>query len=291
MFDPFRVDKPRRARFFTVSLTAVIVLAASIGCQPDVTSEVGMKFGTKEVAWSDSVELTRADSILVSGGKCAFDVEYDMANIGSRPAEPPFWNRVRSGTDVITQQSELTLAAGEKRTIKTQAYMAPGNQSVSLTLDDESDVAESDEANNLFTVQVNLVGPCDELSDITSKDTISIGGKSSAWSGSITLDENDAFLVSGGLCAFRVSYDIVNNGQLATSPPFWNRTRASGDVVTQQSNLELAAGEERNILTDAYIPAGTHTVELSLDDDAQVTESDETNNKFSLTVTVGGACG
>jgi subtilase family serine protease len=41
----------------------------------------------------------------------------------------------------------------------------------------------------------------------------------------------------------------------------------------------------------AYIGAGTHTVELSLDDDDQVLESDETNNRFSVRVTVGGQCG
>lgn len=276
---------------FAWILAAAVLLVASVGCRPDVTSEDGIQFGSKAVAWDDSVELTMADSFLVSGGNCAFDVEYDIANVGNRPAEPAFWNRVRSGPDVITQQSNVTLAAEEKRTVKTQAYLAPGAQTVTLTLDDEDDVAEGNEANNTFSVGVNLIGPCEELAEITAEETVTIGGKSSAWGGSIQLDENDAFLVAdNGRCAFRVSYDIVNSGPLATSPPFWNRTRASGTVVTQQSDLALGAGEERNILTDAYVGAGTHTVELSLDDDSQVAEVDESNNKFTLTVTVGGAC-
>lgn len=290
MSETIRINGRLDPRRLGLLIGVAAVLLASTGCTPDVTSQDGMQFGAKAVAWGGAVELTVGDAFLVSDGKCAFDIEYDMVNVGKRMAEPAFWNRVRSAGDVITQQSNLTLATGEKRIVKTQGYLAPGNQTLSLTLDDENDVAEGNESNNSFSVDVNLIGPCVELADITAKDTITIGGKSATWGGSIQLDNNDAFLVSNGKCAFRVSYDMVNGGSLATSPPFWNRTRASGKVVTQQSNLELAAGEERNILTDAYIDAGSHTVELSLDDDSQVPESDEGNNKFSLTVTVGGVC-
>ena len=118
-----------------------------------------------------------------------------------------------------------------------------------------------------------------------------IGGHSAPAASTILLDESDAFLVSNGRCAFRVSYDIGNAGSVATAPPFLNRTRASGDVVTTQTDLTLGPGETRNILTDAYIDAGTHKLVLSLDDDAQVAESDETNNELTVEVTVGGACG
>ncbi len=285
-------DASRSPRYLFRAITSILALAvlAVAGCEPDVTSQTGIQFGTQSAAWGGALTLTASDAFLTSGGKCAFNIEYDMANVGTGPADSPFWNRLRSGTDVITQQSNLTLATGEARTVMTQGYLAPGGHTVTLTVDDENDVAESDETNNAFSVDVDLTGSCADLADVTSKDEITIGGKTAPWGGTINLDETDAHSVSNGHCAFRVSYGIVNQGPVATSPPFWNRTRASAKVVTQQSNLELAAGEERDILTDAYIDAGTHTVELSLDDDDQVTESDETNNRFSLTVTVGGSC-
>ncbi len=285
-------DSSRSPRYFSRATTSILALAvlALAGCHPDVTSQTGIRFGTQSAVWGGALTLTASDAVLTSGGRCAFNIEYDMANVGTRPAEPPFWNRLRSGSDVITQQSNLTLATGEARSVMTQGYLAPGSHTVTLTLDDENDVAESDETNNAFSVEVELTGPCSDRADVTSKDEITIGGKTAPWGGTITLDETDAHSVSNGHCAYRVSYGLVNQGPVATSPPFWNRTRAGTKVVTQQSNLQLAAGEERDILTDAYIDAGTHTVELSLDDDDQVAESDETNNRFSLTVTVGGSC-
>ncbi len=287
-------SRSRSSRPLPRSATCLLVLAIllTIGCQPDVTGDDGIQFGSHHTPWDGELALSPSDAAVVSGGLCTFDIEYDMANVGNRPAEPAFWNRLRSGADVISQQSGLTLAAAETRTIRTQGNLAPGSHSMSLTLDDENNVAESDEANNGFGFTVVLTGPCGDLPDVTALGEVTFGDKTAPWGGTLTLDDSDAINIAPGTgrCVFRMSYDIRNPGPVATSPPFWNRTRAGSEVITQQSNLELAAGEERNILTDPYISAGTHTVELSLDDDAEVTESDETNNRFSLTVTVGGSC-
>ncbi len=87
---------------------------------------------------------------------CAFNIEYTMANAGDGPAIPSFWNRLRAGADLVTQQSGLILAPESERTIATQGYLAPGRHTLILTLDDEGDVAESDETNNRRSVTVDL---------------------------------------------------------------------------------------------------------------------------------------
>lgn len=273
------------------SLPTLMSVALLAGCHPDVKSQGELRLGTKSVPWGGSLTVTDADAILLSGGKCAFDIEYIMANAGNDAAEPAFTNRLRSGTVVVSQQTGLTLAVGEIRTIKTQGYLSPGPHTLTLTLDDADNLSESDETNNVYSAQVEVKGPCDaKLADITAKANITIGGQTAPWGGTIALDDTKALLISNGACAFRVSYDMLNQGQAGTSPPFWNRTRAGSKVVTQQSNLVLAAGETKNILTDAYLPAGTYDVELSLDDDGQIPETNEGNNKFRVSVTVGGKC-
>jgi hypothetical protein len=135
--------------------------------------------------------------------------------------------------------------------------------------------------------------------DITSKKGITIGGavggaggKFSPWGGSIQLTEANAVLVapSNGQCAFNLSYDLVNQGPVATSKPFENYLRTNQAIVSKQSQLTLKANETKAVNTQAYLPAGKYPLHLVLDTTAQVAESNEMNNAVTVTVTVGGKC-
>lgn len=128
--------------------------------KPDITSKHGITIGGKFSAWGGAIMLTEADSFLQSNGKCAFNVSYDEVNIGPVATAPAFANRLRSGATLVSQQTGQHLNAGESKTINTQAYLAPGDQVVSLMLDDGNAVAESNEGNNLFRVKVSLKGRC-----------------------------------------------------------------------------------------------------------------------------------
>ena len=134
---------------------------------PDITSRKGMTIGGavggaggKFVSFGDTVVLTDADSFLQSGGQCAFNISYNMVNIGSAPTAPVFKNRIRSDGTVVTIQSNLSLNAGQSRQINTQAYLAPGQHALTLSLDDDHAVNESNEGNNKFGVTVMLRGAC-----------------------------------------------------------------------------------------------------------------------------------
>ena len=126
-----------------------ITLGGSIGA-------VGGKF----VAWGGTLVLTDKDVMLVSGGKCAFNAAYDMANTGNAASGAPFINRLYSNATLVGQQSALTLNKGEAKQVNTQMYLLPGTQTVKLVLDAENNVAENNESNNTTTVTVRVDATC-----------------------------------------------------------------------------------------------------------------------------------
>jgi hypothetical protein len=139
--------------------------------------------------------------------------------------------------------------------------------------------------------------PDGRLPDLTSQKGITIGGgfggaggKSSPWGGTIALTRAEAFLQVGGNCAFNISYDLTNRGPVAASPKFSNAVRAGEVEVSQQTGLTLNAGETRQIRAQAYLALGTRSLALIIDKDNLVTESDETNNTFTIDITLDETC-
>lgn len=122
------------------------------------------------VPWNNSVTLGEAEAIGRSNGQCAFNVHYEMTNIGplaTAPAAPPatgprFTNRLRSDATVVSQQTDLYLNAGQTTGIDTQAYLTPGGHTFSLALNDGFTVPESNVMNNSFQVKYLLNGTCNE---------------------------------------------------------------------------------------------------------------------------------
>ena len=117
------------------------------------------------------------------------------------------------------------------------------------------------------------------------------GGKFVEWGSAVSLTEADAFLQSGGQCAFNVTYAMSNLGPVATAPVFVNRLRSDGNVVAINSSLSLGAGEKNHsITTQPYLRPGPHSFKLSLDDGDVVAESNEGNNAFSVRYILAGKC-
>lgn len=124
------------------------------------------------------------------------------------------------------------------------------------------------------------------MADINAPNGITIAGHPAPWGGMITLSASDAFLVSGGTCAFNISYDLKNSGGAPTAPPFKNRLKRDSTVVSIQSNLSLAVGENRTINTQAYLTSGPHILGLFMDNDFVVAESNEGNNVRRIKIKV-----
>jgi len=134
---------------------------------PDITSRKGITIGGaiggaggKFSPWGGTITLTQADSFLQANGKCAFNISYDMVNLGPVPTSPAFANYLRTNVEVVSQQTGLALNAGETKQVNTQAYLAPGTPFLGLVLDKDNVVAESNEGNNAFQVKIVLQAKC-----------------------------------------------------------------------------------------------------------------------------------
>jgi hypothetical protein len=134
--------------------------------------------------------------------------------------------------------------------------------------------------------------------DITSKKGIiiggdigGVGGKFVPWGGSVVLTEADALHGSPNYeCAFNLSYDMVNVNGVPTGTPFENHVKMEDKLVSKQSALSLAAGEVRQINTQAYLGTGSHILSLWLDAASNVPESNEGNNAFRIKYKLEGKC-
>ena len=85
---------------------------------------------------------------------------------------------------------------------------------------------------------------------------------------------------------------MTNLGGVPTATPFTNRLRVDGaSVAATSSGLSLNARETKSVTTSPSLPAGSHTVELSLDDESNVAESREDNNRFRILYVLKGPCG
>jgi len=268
---------------------------------PDITSTRGITIGSVLIPWGGSGTLRGADAMASEpNGACAFNVVYDMINRGPVVTSPLFSNRLRlDGTQVAAFASSLSLDAGATRNLTHTVYLPSGTHRLTLTLDDDHSVVESDEtpASNVKTITYTREGPCGGAPpqpDITSRRGITIGSVFIPWGGSGTLRGADA--VAPGRdesCAFGYTYDMINRGPVATGSLFSNRLKLDGtQVAAFNSSLSLDAGAGRNITGNMYLPSGTHRLTLALDDDNSVAESDETpaSNAKTVTYTREGPC-
>src|SRR5262249_7471590 len=93
-------------------------------------------------------------------------------------------------------------------------------------------------------------------------------------------------------CAFNATYEMTNLGGVATAAPFTNRLRVDGaTVVATSAALSLLAHQTKSVTTAPYLPLGKHTIELSLDDENAVPESNEANNRVRVAYELKGPCG
>ena len=133
-----------------------------------------------------------------------------------------------------------------------------------------------------------------EKPDITSRGGLRIGSVLIPW-GSVAAVEvkaSDASPSGAQACAVNATYEMTNLGGAPTGAPFTNRLRVDASAVAATSSgLSLNARETKSVTTSPSLPAGSHTLELSLDDDGTVAESREDNNRFRVTYVLKPPCG
>jgi hypothetical protein len=132
--------------------------------------------------------------------------------------------------------------------------------------------------------------------DLRSRGGIRIGSVFIPWGGVAVLNPADAIASGGGACSFNVSYDMTNAGSAAagsSAKPFLNRLRLmdTATVAATSTGLALDPNQTKSLSAQPKLPQGEHRLELSLDDENTVDESDETNNRTSVSYSLRGTCG
>ncbi|MCM3877768.1 MAG: hypothetical protein NEA02_15285 [Thermoanaerobaculia bacterium] len=132
--------------------------------------------------------------------------------------------------------------------------------------------------------------------DLRSRGGIRIGSVFIPWGGVAVLNPADAIASGAGACSFNVSYDVTNAGSAAagsSAKPFLNRLRLidTATVAATSTGLALDSNQTKSLSAQPMLPEGEHRLELSLDDENAVAESDETNNRTSVSYSLRGLCG
>ncbi len=138
--------------------------------------------------------------------------------------------------------------------------------------------------------------PAAGKADLRSRGGIRIGSVFIPWGGVAVLNPAEAIASGAGACSFNASYDMTNAGPAAAgSPakPFLNRLRLmdTAIVAATSTGLALDPNETKSLTAQPRLQAGEHRLELSLDDENAVDESDETNNRVSVSYSLRGTCG
>ena len=95
---------------------------------------------------------------------------------------------------------------------------------------------------------------------------------------------------------FNTHYKIKNAGPVATPSKFRNRIRVGGAINSTVPDPAYSTGATANagitikMVHNTKLKPGVHNVVVSIDDDRNVSESNETNNKLSFRVSLKGSC-
>jgi hypothetical protein len=127
---------------------------------PDITSAAQVVIGATTTAWGTTAGVDAAQAFSAQGGVCQFAVQHTARNIGLAPsgAFSSVWTNSHAPGSV--SRSWGSIAPGALDTQKDLVALKPGQNVLSLALDNLNQVQEASESNNRFRVIVNLTGTC-----------------------------------------------------------------------------------------------------------------------------------
>ncbi len=126
--------------------------------------------------------------------------------------------------------------------------------------------------------------------DLTSREGMVIGHKTSSWGGHLHLQKMDFTAVTPLGCRARFAYDVVNIGK-ADAAGFKSRLRRSGQSTHLKAGMMLPENKAMKVSGNLLLPAGSYPLTVSIDDGKTVVETKENNNIFKIMVSVPKECG
>jgi hypothetical protein len=133
--------------------------------------------------------------------------------------------------------------------------------------------------------------PLSSMPDLTSSKRLVInGGTTVLWGSVLSVDATQAKAASQGRCRFEFDSRLQNIGNQPSGAFIarWSDSRTG--TVSSRQIPSIAPGGTQTPHDQVELTPGKHLLTLELDDTHQVTEANETNNTFKITLNVTGNC-
>jgi hypothetical protein len=130
-----------------------------------------------------------------------------------------------------------------------------------------------------------------KLPDIASDSGIVVGTKAVQWGGIVAVSASEARRVHDGQCEFAIRHTARNAGA-SSAGPFgrrWTNSNVGGAWGMTYPSIPPNGTVER--VDTLPLKPGRNTLYLTLDSGNAVTESNEGNNLYRISVDLSGACG
>lgn len=197
-----------------------------------------------------------------------------ISNSGTVPVSSAFNVAFKKGdADAGSQSFSETIQASGTGTLSftlTDAETAAGTVSFTVTLDSDGSIAESNETDNTGSVSIEVIQPLPNL-------------KVKSFSASAP----DSDLIEIGK-AFDFLIEIENAGEAATEGSFMVSFSGTDYSVSGTIADAIAAGTSSSFTLsgDPFQAVGDVEITATVDSDNAITESDETDNTLSSTISV-----
>ena len=205
--------------------------------------------------WADVTTIVAGQTVQLTGQLDAGVVPPEVATLvqfDNDEGDAPIQQQVEAGVTGISQYT----AAMQLDT--------PGLRTITFTVDADDSVAEVDELNNTFSIQINVT-PAPQP-DLIAEDLI--------------LSPSDVEV--GDDVTFE---GVLGIGNVDMAVPTAVRFELDGVLYELDTALPtIGVGQQRSFITAPFTPdqTGTYTVTFIVDADDEIIEGDETNNEISV---------
>lgn len=238
--------------------------------------------------WSGNIVVSTAPGTTVDAATIASTdpVYLDFAYTNSGTISTAAYFSTKLSVDGVlcrTFDQKLPFAAGRiaEQTDVPLGTFAPGPHTVSLVLDADGTVAESDRSDNTVTRTFAVAGPnLRPFQRAGYTDKIVIANAAGPVADSPSLNAGDSLFAAFG---------IVNDGTVATGAVATASVYLDGAIIAQPTFASgLAAGADSGVpdLPLGALTAGVHTLRLVVDSTGAIAETNETDNEFVKTFVV-----
>ncbi|MGA2180988.1 MAG: CARDB domain-containing protein, partial [Verrucomicrobiota bacterium] len=228
---------------------------------------------------TDSTSLTTADSLYM---------DWAVINNGATATTNGFYTDLYiDGVHTARFNTPGTLSVGSYASVTAYPIgsFSAGTHTIEIIADSTGLVAESNESDNSYTKTITVGNP--PLPNLTPYQP-------SGWSDKIVVTRTSGSTTdSTGLTSADTLYmdwAVINNGTAATTSGFYTALYIDGvKTATFNTAGTLTVGSYASVTGYSLgsFSAGTHTIEIVADSTGLIAESNESDNSYTKTITVG----